>query len=339
MSFFNALLPATNLISGEWRYKGEGAQNMIFEYVGSEDKAQYLHTVLRLSKCQTSRSNCQKTNKCENNYHFLKNSIQPRLCKDVIVLGELVPVHATFLEELSKCCRHLRPQHRLETELDLQASLGCLMPDLSYLPVGSEMGLTIDQICVEIKPKSGILPSKDCLSSDTLIKSEVSRFRMMQQLKILEGKVHSASQYDPLDLFSGNRQRMVLSIEALIHEPQNNFRLSINQRDMISSSNRLDNIQMERLASAFGSTVTVSDLSKLLVSILLDCGVLEDIKKLQELDRYDIESVGPMFRHIQNPTSFSASEARRLSPCSRLPHASFTSPSETRVALFGPAVC
>eukprot|EP00063_Salmo_salar_P014776 XP_013989611.1 PREDICTED: inositol-pentakisphosphate 2-kinase-like [Salmo salar] len=48
---------------------------------------------------------------------------------------------------------------------------------------------------------------------------------MHQHFKLANGKWKRLSHYCPLDLFSGNKQRMSLAIKHLIEEPQNNFNI------------------------------------------------------------------------------------------------------------------
>lgn len=42
---------------------------------------------------------------------------------------------------------------------------------------------------------------------------------------LLQGKVGQLSGYDPLDLFSGTEARVSAALQALLRQPQNNFRL------------------------------------------------------------------------------------------------------------------
>lgn len=78
-------------------------------------------------------------------------------------------------------------------------------------------------LCIEIKPKCGFLPSSKHVSKD--IKTKVCRFCMHQHYKVANGKWKRRSLYCPLDLFSGNRQRMQFAVRHLIEEPQNNLKI------------------------------------------------------------------------------------------------------------------
>ena len=294
---------------------------MIFEYTEKKVKSPFLNSVLRLSK---NPRKCglvgHKISSCERNYLFLKDLIRPRIRHDLLLIGELLTVSQSFLEELNERSKPVRPAHRLESGLNLTAGIGWLLPNLSCLPGLSDQSATaINYASIEIKPKSGILPTSDCLSTENVIKSNTSRFQMMQSLKLLQGKISSASRYDPLDLFSAQPERMVRSIQELIAEPQNNFRLSINQNECISQTNRFDSSSMNQISYAFGTVQTISDFAKILVAILINCGVLGEVKKLQQLDRYDIENIYLLFRHLENPQSIPHSSVRQQAPCKYLP--------------------
>ena len=77
---------------------------------------------------------------------------------------------------------------------------------------------------LHFKPKWGYLPlKKPYYSNNTLWKTKVCRFCMHQVTKLKQGKVNCISKYCPLDLFSGDPQRIKLAVSNLMETPQNNF--------------------------------------------------------------------------------------------------------------------
>ena len=115
---------------------------------------------------------------------------------------------------------------------------------------------------------------------------------------------------------------MTSALQALFSEPQNNFRLCINGEKCIGDASKLKSQSiLNFFSSSFVSSDETSDLSKILATILLDCRVLDEIRRLQELDRFDIESVGLIYRHLTDPSTFSAADVRQQAPCSYLPPA------------------
>ncbi len=310
---------------------------MVFQYIGSDPSHRYRHCVLRLSKHSTKPE--QPTGKsicaCQASYEFLRDVIRPRMSAELLLLGELIPVNKDFLDQLHSDCVSLRPLHRLKTSLDTHATLGWLMPDLSYLPSFGELAgeLAISQASVEIKPKCGILPQIDCIESENSIKSTVSRFQMMQFLKLVEGRVVNISRYNPIEFYSGEIEPTTSALRALISDPQNNFRLWIDQAECISDASGLNSQSISKFLSiAFESSDEISELSKILATIIIDCRVLDEIRRLQKLDRFDIESVGLIYRHLSNPSTFSPADVRQQAPCSYLPVASHS--AHHLVALF-----
>ncbi|KAG8377825.1 hypothetical protein BUALT_Bualt08G0073900 [Buddleja alternifolia] len=91
-------------------------------------------------------------------------------------------------------------------------------------------GIFKEDFCVsiEIKPKGGFLPTSEFIAEENAIKRSVTRFKMHQTLKLHQGKISQISKYDPLDLFSGCKDRVQKAIKSLILTPQNNFRVFLN---------------------------------------------------------------------------------------------------------------
>ncbi|XLS99632.1 hypothetical protein HN51_042367 [Arachis hypogaea] len=67
--------------------------------------------------------------------------------------------------------------------------------------------------------KWGFLPQ----SEGNAIKTRVTLFEMHQALKLHQGAISELSQYNPLDLFSGSKERIHKATNDLFITPQNNF--------------------------------------------------------------------------------------------------------------------
>ena len=237
-----------------WRYRWEGAMNIVVAYCGAD--AQLQGSVLRLRKRSADLSADDfAPPPMEESFAFLCEMVEPRiacfgcracggddaaghaagasLCSsELLVRGALVEVAEPFLRELSRMCAPHRPAARTHRDLETASRRGWLLPDLSYIPpsllVGCDKNSSARRLLalsVEIKPKSCVLPRLALVRPQHAIKSRVSRFRMMQITKLKTGKVPFASNYDPRDLFSSQEERVEKALADLLDQPQNNLYL------------------------------------------------------------------------------------------------------------------
>ncbi|KAG7226837.1 hypothetical protein INR49_014186 [Caranx melampygus] len=170
----------------DWKYHGEGNKSLVVSHV-------QISRVLRLLKYPAEDSENppqtaeQAFRQIQNIVDFSSNVMSSLLGEKFIHSGEVVKLPLEFVRQLSIKVQHQRPAWRCN------------------------------------KPKCGFLPSSKHVSKD--IKTKVCRFCMHQHYKVANGKWKRRSLYCPLDLFSGNRQRMHFAIRHLIEEPQNNFKI------------------------------------------------------------------------------------------------------------------
>ena len=122
-------------------------------------------------------------------------------------------------------------QHAEQRQLEDQGTCSEAAQDAQSLGQGRHSSsparcLAVDAhacICVELKPKCGFLPTSPCIRHP--MQRRVSRYQLHQRLKLAQGSISALSSYDPLDLFSGDEQRMEAALAALLAQPQNNLRL------------------------------------------------------------------------------------------------------------------
>ncbi|XP_054472792.1 inositol-pentakisphosphate 2-kinase isoform X2 [Anoplopoma fimbria] len=203
----------------EWKYHGEGNRSLVVSHV-------QLSRVLRLLKYPAEDSENppqtveQAFRQIQNFVDFSSNVMSSLLGEKFIHSGEVVKLPLEFVRQLSIKVQHQRPVWRCDKVMDIYSGCALCLPNLTY-PVLHQPTHT-PPLCIEIKPKCGFLPSSKHVSKD--IKTKVCRFCMHQHYKVTNGKWKRQSLYCPLDLFSGNRQRMHLAVRHLIEEPQNNFK-------------------------------------------------------------------------------------------------------------------
>ncbi|XP_053298680.1 LOW QUALITY PROTEIN: inositol-pentakisphosphate 2-kinase [Pleuronectes platessa] len=204
----------------EWKYHGEGNKSLVVSHV-------QLPRVLRLLKypaedCENPPQTPEQAfRQIQNVVDFSSNVMSSLLGEKFIHSGEVVKLPLEFVRQLSIRAQHQRPAMRCDKVMDIYSGCALCLPNLTS-PTLHQPTHSLP-LCIEIKPKCGFLPSSKHVSKD--IKTKVCRFCMHQHDKVARGKWKRRSLYCPLDLFSGNRQRMQFAIRQLIEEPQNNFKI------------------------------------------------------------------------------------------------------------------
>ncbi|KAM3834045.1 inositol-pentakisphosphate 2-kinase [Diretmus argenteus] len=204
----------------DWKYHGEGNKSLVVSHVQHP-------RVLRLLKYPAEDSeNAPQTpeqafRQIQNIVDFSTNVMSSLLGEKFVHSGEVVKLPLEFVRQLSIKVQHQRPAWRCDKVMDIYSGCALCLPNLSS-PTLHQPTHT-PPLCIEIKPKCGFLPSSKHVSKD--VKTKVCRFCMHQHYKVANGKWKRPSLYCPLDLFSGNKQRMYLAIKQLIEEPQNNFKI------------------------------------------------------------------------------------------------------------------
>ncbi|XP_003973068.2 inositol-pentakisphosphate 2-kinase [Takifugu rubripes] len=226
----------------DWVYHGEGNKNLVVAHVK-------LSRVLRLLKYPAEDSENppqsaeQAFRQIQNIVDFSSNVMSILLGEKFVHSGEVVKLPLEFVRQLSIKVQHERPGWRCDKVIDIYSGCALSLPNLTY-PV-LHLSTHTPPLCVEIKPKWGFLPSSKHVSKD--IKSKVCRFCMYQLYKVATGKWKKRSLYCPLDLFSGNKQRMHFAIRQLIEEPQNNLKIFKGGQCIYSRKDSDDSLDLNSL--------------------------------------------------------------------------------------------
>ena len=176
------------------------------------------------------------------------------------VLGEYVSkVHVVTLDhdqmqKIQKIIALERPEKFL-SDTNLYTA-GVMMKDQCILP-DSSCGPTLS---IEIKPKLGIMHSD--------FQPDLCNFCQKQEKKLKKDQNYAKSRYCPLDLFSGDQDRMIEALNNLMLNPQNNMMFF---KDGIL----LDDVQSKNfISSTFGDKTF---LPQILVSLLTSEPDCDDI--------------------------------------------------------------
>ncbi|XP_031399102.1 inositol-pentakisphosphate 2-kinase-like isoform X4 [Punica granatum] len=267
--------------AADWVYRGEGAANIVVAYTGSSPAL--AGKVLRIQKVPEKESNFIHGSAFSANERllwkdhkelvlsptrdmaaqlYLEHVMSPLLGSKHVDAGIQVLVSQEFLEAVEENINGRRPVWRINAaKVNRDCKHALLLSDHSCFP----RGIMNDEPCIsiEIKPKCGFLPSSRYIAKRNAIKRSITRFKMHQALKFHDKEVSKISDYDPLDLFSGSKDRMYKALKALYDTPQNNFRVfmdgSLILGDLGGSADSTTRVIGENLEDVLKSIIQADD--------------------------------------------------------------------------------
>ncbi|KAL0606724.1 Inositol-pentakisphosphate 2-kinase [Plecturocebus cupreus] len=158
----------------------------------------------------------------QNIVDFGKNVMKEFLGENYVHCGEVVQLPLEFVKQLCLKIQSERPESRCDKDLDTFSGYAMCLPNLTRLQT-YRFAEHRPILCVEIKPKCGFIPFSSDVTHE--MKHKVCRYCMHQHLKVATGKWKQISKYCPLDLYSGNKQRMHFALKSLLQEAQNNLKI------------------------------------------------------------------------------------------------------------------
>ncbi|RID44997.1 hypothetical protein BRARA_I01755 [Brassica rapa] len=313
--------------ASDWIYRGEGGANLVLAYAASSplfvgkviriqkapkaDKANKAASVLTTDEQLLWRENKElvsSPNKEVVEQRYVKDVIIPLLGPKYIDPGVRVSVSKEFLESVDKKVTKQRPPWRVNAaNVDTSHDSALILNDHSLFSQGTSSG---DCLSVEIKPKCGFLPTSRFISEENKLKRSVSRFKMHQILKLEQNEISEVSEYDPLDLFSGSKDRVSKAVKALYSIPQNNFRVFLNGSLVLGGSGESTGRTSPETAQAFEEALKgfiqsndglrTKCFLQLVSDTVYDSGVLDKLLEVQKLDKLDIEGAIHCYYNIIN---------------------------------------
>ncbi|CAK9176392.1 unnamed protein product [Ilex paraguariensis] len=304
--------------AGEWVYRGEGAINLVLAYNGSSPD--FIGKVLRIQKVSRNESHCEKCPLALNMHEcllwketknlvsaptreiaeqlYVQHVMSPLLGSEHVDAGIRILVSREFLEAVEKNVHCQRPSWRVDAAMvNPLCDSALLISDHAFFP----HGILKENICVsvEIKPKCGFLPLSEFIAEGNTIKRSTTRFKMYQTLKLQQGKVSEISTYDPLDIFSGSKDRVHKAVKDLFATPQNNFRVFLNGSLIFGGLGGGVDSTSCMVGKAFEDVLkciiwaedgmrTINFL-ELVAEAIFRSGLLDRLLKVQKLDVVDIE--------------------------------------------------
>ncbi|KAG2302390.1 hypothetical protein Bca52824_031041 [Brassica carinata] len=321
--------------ASDWIYRGEGGANLVLAYAASSPL--FVGKVIRIQKAPKADKAKKTVNGAASalttdeqllwrDHKELVSSpnkevVEQRYVKDVIIPllgpkhvdpGVRVSVTKEFLESVDKKVTKQRPPWRVNAaNVDTSHDSALILNDHSLFSQGvSNGGNGGDCLSVEIKPKCGFLPTSRFISEENKLKRSVSRFKMHQILKLEQNEISEVSEYDPLDLFSGSKDRVSEAVKALYSIPQNNFRVFLNGSLVLGGSGESTGRTSPETAHAFEDALKgfiqsndglrTKCFLQLVCDTVYDSGVLDKLLEVQKLDKIDIEGAIHCYYNIIN---------------------------------------
>ncbi|KAL6981878.1 Inositol-pentakisphosphate 2-kinase [Sarracenia purpurea var. burkii] len=307
----------------DWIYRGEGAANIVLSYNGSSPT--FVGKVLRIQKVPRNGSpihgydsgdshsaltmdECLLWKEIEDlvstptreiaEQLYVQHVIAPLLGSEHVDAGVQVFLSREFLESVEKNVLCQRPSWRVDAaEVNTLCDFALLIPDYSVFPCGNLIGKLC--ISVEIKPKCGFLPASRFIAEGNAIKKSVTRFKMHQSLKLKQREIAEISEYDPLDMFSGSKDRVHKAIKALFATPQNNFRVFLNGSLVFGGLGGGADDTSRMISDAFEDVLKcviqaddglrTTNFMNLVTEAVSGSGLLDRLLEVQKLDIFDIE--------------------------------------------------
>ncbi|TFK54667.1 hypothetical protein OE88DRAFT_1777565 [Heliocybe sulcata] len=302
----------------DWQYLSEGGATLVLSYRGAPD-ARFDGMVLRLKKIalcspndhsnedHSERSSTiisdRRNNKGEDEDE--DSSVSSIQCHNRIIRRlipdrylprlSLIGTDPAWLSQLADLIQPSRPVLRRKKDaIDISAVQAILATDLTANESWS----------LEIKPKWGFLPSSTHLSPDTkAIKTRTCRYCMHSYLKSRNGEA-AAVTFCPLDLYSGQEERVANALGALWDEWHgkaghiNNLKVFVGGKTL-QAHDPASMVSLRHAMTNSSPSCTPSekvDLRELFVTqltaVLLSSRVLGIISELQRtLDPLDIEGL------------------------------------------------
>ncbi|XP_042425455.1 inositol-pentakisphosphate 2-kinase IPK1-like [Zingiber officinale] len=308
----------------DWFYKGEGAANLVLGYCGSSPFL--VGKVLRIQKIPNKKTLSAHKGLDLSNHEkliwkdvgeilesatrdfasraFIQHVMADLLNSKHIDAGILIYVSKEFLDVMETNIKSQRPTRRVDAaNINKLCEFALLISDHSVITSTPKCDFSI---AVEIKPKCGFLPSSEYITEANAIKKNATRFKMHQFLKHHRGEILQISGYNPLDLFSGSRDRILQAIVALFESPQNNFRIFFDGSLVFGGlGGGLDNTteQFNNSKEAIANLIASSGLQlasffELVAETGFRSGIFDRLLATQKLDVLDIEGAIHLYYNI-----------------------------------------
>ncbi|XP_074644415.1 inositol-pentakisphosphate 2-kinase-like [Tubulanus polymorphus] len=287
-----------SLWCGEICYRAEGGKGLVVSVkqesrkISEKTHQRFVYRFLkRTVNTETNKDGIQngfdEMVKCVD---YIRNVMMPLIDKRYIRMPKVIRVEEDFINLVNKTVHDVRPDYRMNTEVDPQCNYAFCLEDATDVPSAIRSCPTI---AIEIKPKTGFLPLKSAhIRDEHQIRRQICKFQIEQRDKVKKRRWKTISNYCPIDLFSGDVSRMTSAMRELVKCPQNNLRLFWSEKVIFSQEDFGDladilkryywNECVSSSDDANGLIWSVDDLIHVTIqALLMDVSVSEERKNSQ----------------------------------------------------------
>ncbi|KAJ2747977.1 hypothetical protein GGI20_000064 [Coemansia sp. BCRC 34301] len=281
------------LVPGDWDYVGEGTENVIASYHG--DNPDLHGWVLRLTKCDVGADadacshearlfGSKELQRKQAALEFAAKVVGPMVGAEYVLPMRLAKVTSEFLLKVRENIEPLRPQKRLSKHIDVRQSASMLAKEMiSRMPAYKAQGK--HAMTVELKPKCMALPRSEFAAPESSVKHRVCWYCMHQYTLHASGNV---SKFCPLELFSGDRDRIACSLRHFAQSPHNNFVVFVDGRSVVDEQGKISDKCVPHWDMLINVVANIVQKEALFARLQL---------AQQKLDSFNIESVLPKYQH------------------------------------------
>uniref|UniRef100_A0AA85K6U7 Inositol-pentakisphosphate 2-kinase n=1 Tax=Trichobilharzia regenti TaxID=157069 RepID=A0AA85K6U7_TRIRE len=190
--------------------------------------------ILRIRKATDGRNGYWSKKHTKRSEMFANQRIFHYFGSQFIRSIHLVKTSPTFLYELENKIEPFRPAYRKVKGIDHSENFVFVTSDATQMSSNLAEYAFGPTLSVEIKPKFGAIPLWPATGIVNIVKNSASLFCLRQQHSSKRSRWKEMSTYCPCDLFSGDRDRLVRGLSALMTTPQNNFRVYLDSHPIYS---------------------------------------------------------------------------------------------------------
>jgi hypothetical protein len=301
-----------DVLSAQWCYLGEGKVKVAF--VNSDPGSTLFGRILLAYK-----SSDRDVTGCVR----FEDEVMHKLLPDVYCDTKLfiIEIPADMLVNLVKTASESRPAGRKSSIPLHLCNRGVLQQNYGRIYRALPSSVLFNQhgreLTVELKVKCGLKASSPFIPFHRRVKLTMSRYQLIQHTKDAQathpssggptwGKYIGHSNYMPEDLCSGDLPRVRRSLQSLLHNPQNNLRVSVDGKHRYG----WDKVELSSLYDALHSVddgttnshgtfaegeAQAQEMIEAVAQILTKECVLQRLQALQDLDVLDVEGAALVY--------------------------------------------